>query len=185
LEEKLMLERHDLDFYETPQKLTECLLKHWQPDENDTILEPCGGHGAISRIFEKRGFSVITNDIDLDKPADYHLDVSIASNWKQLPIVDWVVTNPPFKKAPAIIPCAYEKAQKGVIALLRLSYLEPTRNRQDWLKTHPLSLLISLNPRPQFRQDTKSTDSATVCWYIWPKNYKGDTTIKYETDWES
>ena len=53
--------------------------------------------------------------------------------------------------------------------LLRLTFLEPCKNRAELLKTYADNLVavIPVNPRPKFRKDTRSTDSTTVAWFVW------------------
>jgi hypothetical protein len=54
--------------------------------------------------------------------------------------------------------------------LLRLSFLEPTRERGPWLAANPPDLVIVL-PRISFTGDGK-TDSVTCAWMIWDKDIK-------------
>jgi hypothetical protein len=54
---------------------------------------------------------------------------------------------------------------KKVAMLLRLSFLEPTRERGPWLAKNPPDLVIVL-PRISFTGDGK-TDSVTCAWMIW------------------
>lgn len=55
--------RHKLDFYETNEELTLALLDVIQVPSNVTIVEPCNGLGAISRVSftgDGKGDSVTT-----------------------------------------------------------------------------------------------------------------------------
>jgi len=68
-----------------------------------------------------------------------------------------------------------------------LTFLEPTRDRSDFLTSKPLSNLIILNPRPKFRADqTKSKDSVTSAWFVFSKTHdrKDGTNIEYEVSWQ-
>lgn len=189
-----MKKRHYLDFYETQAKLTEVLLGHlpirfrYLPD---SIFECCNGNGAISKILaQKFGTDrLYTNDIDPEKPSNFHWDMAKPEGWEFLknhPLsFDWVISNPPFSVAPLIIPHAYNCAYKGVAMLLRLSYLEPCQDRADWLKQHPPTKLIIFSPRPRFRPDTKGSDSVTVGWFIWEKDTDlFNTDIVFCNDWK-
>lgn len=75
-----------------------------------------------------------------------------------------IVTNPPFNEANRIVP-AFVRAGHRCAFLLRLSWLEPTGDRQDFLAENPPSGLIVL-PRYSFTGDGK-TDSATAAWMLW------------------
>lgn len=70
----------------------------------------------------------------------------------------------------------------GVAMLLRLSYLEPTKDRGHWLNDHPPTQMIVL-PRISFTGDGK-TDSVTCAWMIWHKQGKGTITIERNPKFE-
>lgn len=176
--------RNELDFYETPPALVKALLDHVQIE--GTVFEPCAGDLAIARFFP----GCMTNDIDHDKATHYHMDMAQGESWYYHESRDWVVTNPPFSQAPAILPAAFAWATKGVAFLLRLSYLEPTIDRGLWLHQHRhfLSHIIVFNPRPRFKRNKKgqlATDSVTVAWFVWekPHNIYIGTQIHYVRGW--
>ena len=56
----------------------------------------------------------------------------------------------------------------GVAFLLRLSFVEPTNERGDWLEKNPPTGRITL-PRYSFTGDGRS-DSVTAEWMIWHKD---------------
>ena len=178
--------RKELDFYETPPPLVEALLSRVQIE--GTVFEPCAGDLAIARFFP----GCLTNDIDSEKDTNMHLDATHRDMWwKYLNRPnDWVVTNPPFSRAQEILPHAFAWAEKGVAFLLRLSYLEPTAERGQWLHNHRgfLSHIIVFNPRPRFRRNKKgqlATDSVTVAWFVWekPHNVYIGTDIHFVKGW--
>lgn len=148
-----MKTRLPLDAYYTNQKLTEQLLLKYPISKNKTILEPCKGKGSISNYLKQLGYVVITNDIDTNQIADTYYD---ATKLKLLSTLncDVVLTNPPFNTATEILANSLEIADE-VIMLLRLSFLEPCRSRQELLNIYKDNLVkvISISPRPQFRLD--------------------------------
>jgi len=161
--------RHHLDYYKTPGFAVKVLLDNLSIYKGSTIFEPCNGNGEISSLLKQNLDPITlitTNDIDSNKLADHHFDASYYNaNWPN--DIMYVVSNPPFNKAFEILKNAYECASIGVAFLLRLSFLEPTYNRQNWLIKNPPSSLIVL-PRISFTGDGK-TDSVTVAWMIWYK----------------
>lgn len=169
--------RKNLDQYYTPTNAVNNLLDNLDFPINGSVLEPCNGKGAISNILRDRDISVITNDIDPKNSSDFHVDVSISTNWKSLPKVEWIITNPPFNLASQIIPLAYENSILGVIALLRLSYIEPCKNRVDFLQKYPPCQML-VTPRISFTG--KGTDSITTAWFVWIKEPRlnGSPVIK-------
>jgi hypothetical protein len=186
---KLQKERTALDFYETPEELTLSLLKHCPAiTRASSILEPCNGHGAISRVLEReiKKCEIVTNDIDPEKPADFNFDATGSIHWK-MKFPDWVITNPPFNQSGRIISLAYRHALLGIAFLLPLNFLEPCKDRVDFLRAAgDPDRVIVFNPRPRFRPDTDKTDSKTVAWFVWhkePFKVHYSPTFIYETGW--
>lgn len=191
--------RRENDFYPTPAQLTKELLK--RVEISGTVFECCAGDGAIVKELNATHLlslercvitEIITNDIDRKQNADYCLDISNEDNcnWKSFFsywAIDWVVTNPPFTKAADIIPLAWDNALNGVAMLLRLSYLEPAKNRGAWLQEHSqylTDLIIFGQPRPSFTNNGK-VDTATTAWFVWQKEPKqSGTQLHFVTDWK-
>ena len=170
--QEIQMARRSNDFYPTPSWATERLLGLFPL--TGTVGEPCSGAGDVANVLRRHN-KVWTNDIDLDHVADSHYDLTDPEIWGKLPDCDWIVTNPPFKIAAAIVPAAYEKARLGLAMFLRLSYLEPCQNRAQWLEDHPLTKLIVL-PRFSFTGNGKS-DSCTTAWMVWDKRDDAQTEI--------
>ena len=160
------------DFYPTPRWATETLLKLFPMA--GIIGEPCSGAEDMADELRRHN-QIWTNDIDRSHQADSYHDLTDPASWAKLPECDWIVTNPPFNIAAAIVPAAYEKARLGIAMFLRLSYLEPCQNRAQWLADHPLTKLIVL-PRISFNGSGK-TDSCTTAWMIWDKRDDAQTEI--------
>lgn len=157
-------DRSAFDFYPTPSWMTRSLL-HFHPSISSArVLEPCSGDGAIVRVLEAAGCSVLTNDIDTRHPAQTHHDATDPKYWASLPYVEWVITNPPFNVALPILQLALSHATIGVAFLLRKTFLEPTEDRGPWLMEHPPARLIG-QPRYSFRG--KGSDSVSCDWYVW------------------
>lgn len=160
--------RHTNDFYQTPSWATRCLLDHLKMPTPSSIFEPCVGDGAIARELQQRGHRVSTNDLDTSRAADVHFDATDV--WPLMVTIerpDWVITNPPFSAAYRILRRAIASAS-SVAMLLRLSFLEPTQEREAFLVEEPPNLLIVL-PRYSFTGDGK-TDSVTSAWMIWSRH---------------
>jgi hypothetical protein len=191
-------ERVANDFYPTPTELTTGLIdklfpqitlgKHW--------LECSDGHGAISSVLkvEKPFLKIKTNDLfpPDGRTPDFQLDATDPQSWEQFGRTDWVITNPPFKVTEQILPLAWENAKRGVIMLLRLSYLEPCGGREQWLRENSdhLRQLIVVNPRPQYRVDTDGTDSVTSAWFVFDRSWSWTRLgvacpFQYLTGWKA
>lgn len=165
-------ERHPHDFYETPPWMVLAMLEH--AGVSGTVGECCNGNGAISEIFEIAGFDTWTSDIDRQKPADYHGDAADPKFWDSLPDTDWIITNPPYKKLSApILINAYNKAKKGIVFILKMSWWELCQDRAEFLKQHPPTAFINL-PRYCYRKGTATdkwaTDEGPTVGYVWDKS---------------
>jgi hypothetical protein len=168
--------RRKLDQYFTSQVYVDFLLDNCPGiygSGRNSAIEPCHGAGDITKALTRRGLSVVSNDLDSALVADHHLDATIPTNWAAFRQCDWVITNPPFSSALPIVRNALQSTSRGVAMLLRLSFLEPTNDRCDWLKANPPTRIIVL-PRTSFTGDGK-TDSVTCAWMIWDLL---DTTTK-------
>jgi hypothetical protein len=190
------------DFYPTPDFATEELLKRVHIDGK--IAECCVGDGRMAEVLRRHldrlatrelalsarrigqvDRALFTNDLSKKFKADFHLDASDERAWsEQFPRVDWVVTNPPYNQAHAILPVAYKFAKVGIAFLLRLSYLEPAHNRFKFLiENKPHGLIVT--PRisfkvnktvhppsekyPEGRTVISRTDNMTTVWCVWYK----------------
>ena len=173
-EEKVVAsKRRKNDFYPTASWLTEVLLELY-PSIGGTIFECCSGDLDMARVLGTiSSVTVVTNDIDETKPAMFHVDATKSAYYKW--DFDWIVTNPPFNRAMEILQVSYDHAKVGVAMLLRLSFLEPTKNRSDWLSTHPPTYMIVL-PRHSFTGDG-NTDSVTAAWMIWDKRLSTHSVV--------
>jgi hypothetical protein len=162
------------------------------------LIDPCCGDGAFQRAFPDGPWKTI--DIDPSMNPDYVFDMAEQKSWAILkkhhsigaPLgfiwSECVIMNPPFKYAMSFVQNAVDwfgqtktfidetgehqpiTKYGSVAALLRLSFLEPTRERGPWLAANPPDLVIVL-PRISFTGDGK-TDSVTCAWMIWDKTIK-------------
>jgi len=165
--------RVPFDAYYTHDRLTEALLD--EVTIAGRVLEPCCGESGMVRVLERgSGRTVIGSDIQQPQ-AGVPVDATTAEFWEyhKAQGIDWTVTNPPFNKAPVIIPQAYEASQIGIAMLLNTTYSEPCKNRAQWLKAHADNLVfkMDINPRPRFRADTNNSAPTTVAWFVWRKDF--------------
>ncbi len=170
--------RRERDFYETPPWMTRALVKY--VDIQGSIFEPCVGDHSILNALPSFIGTRYANDINPDCLADFHGDAASDAVWQQLSErtgslgVDWVITNPPFTSPlpMEILKRARMFARVGVALMLRISWLEPTKNekkhpRGPWLSAHPPDKYLVM-PRHSFTGNGQS-DNATTAWMIWTR----------------
>lgn len=158
--------RRPLDDYETPSHYIAALLG--EVNIYGHVFESCSGDGAIARAVERIPSvrSVATNDIDKTRKADTHRDARLDECWGIK--ADWAITNPPFSDELAILEQAIAHVP-NVAFLARLSFLEPTEDREHLLESRPPTRVIVL-PRYSFRtndEGKRQTDNVTCCWMVW------------------
>lgn len=182
-------QRVESDYYPTPERITEILLNTVPAIAGSGAFEPCCGQGAISNVLRRANCVVYESDILMQDGQER--DATTPSFWERH-CPQWVVTNPPFSVAEQILPHAFEAATLGVAFLLRLTYLEPTKNRSQWLQEHAdrLRFVVPVNPRPQFRRDARGTDSCTCAWFVWDKTWSWrsrgiECPFVFATGWRS
>jgi hypothetical protein len=170
------------DIYPTPHGVIQELLP--LVNISGRVFEPCAGPGAIAEVLREAGLTVHCGDIepqidscvkfDATRPQDWEaraaqVEQLLDQEWGQ----DWVITNPPFNGAVEILAQAMCWSRRGVILLLPITFLEPVEARWEVLNTWADNLVrvIPVNPRPQFRGDSSSSDRVTVAWFVWDKDW--------------
>jgi len=161
-----MMKRRNNDAYFTPEWAIKALLE--RVDVTGKVLEPCAGSHVITNVLRenKNITEVVTNDISVEYSQDHYTDAcnkTIYSTNKY----DWIITNPPFNKALEIVRNSVESGS-SVAMLLRISFLEPTFDRSEFLDKNAPDYMLVL-PRISFTGDGK-TDSATCAWMMWYKD---------------
>lgn len=167
--------RESLDRYYTPHggEALALLLPHLPIYGTLSILEPCAGMGALAHPLEDQGHKVTTADLDAGSSAELQLDAG-AHQWAPGSF-DGVITNPPFRHAPRIIRNLLEVPRYFGAYLLRLSFLEATKNRADLISPGRGLWRVIVTPRYSF--DGKGTDSVTTAWFVWQRGFKGTPLI--------
>jgi hypothetical protein len=163
-------------FFETPPHYIAALIS--EVNIFGYVFEPCVGDGAIAdalRTLPSVRY-VVTNDIDHKRSARNHEDARNIDTWADHDYkFDWAVTNPPFSDELVILENALATVP-NVAFLARLSFLEPTKDREYLLGENPPQQIIVL-PRYSFRLNDagkRQTDNVTCCWLVWTadKQYK-------------
>lgn len=150
------------ELFETPEwcvsKLAIPILKRsFEGEAMPTVFEPAAGHGAISRVLEKEGYSVISRDLfTLPEKHDF-LDKSLP-----LPEFDVLVTNPPFRLKKLFLQRAME-LEKPFLMLVPLEII--CRGYFQEALRHGLTYsMYPVSPRPRFLRNSTSQSIVDCVW---------------------
>lgn len=146
------------------------------------VLLPFDPTGELKKQVEAAGITdllVGTSEEDL---------VSLEWWQTQKDQVDWVIAITQGMKdyTKWITECGLQAARKGICILDRLTFLEPTRAREDFLQGASLTNIKILSPRPSFRADgANSKDAVTSAWFVFEKMTHPPikTEINFEVGW--
>ena len=160
------------DAYWTPPHLTQALLDR-VPEVRGTVWEPCAGAGWMLDVLGAEGPRVAYGTDVLPQREDVREHDFLVDDWRDVHPAgdppDWIVTNPPFVLGADILRHALSITPR-VALLVRLTFLEGTRDRLDLFREHPPARVIML-PRTAFpRGDGRpqsGTDSVPPCWLVW------------------
>lgn len=164
-------QRKKSDLYETPYSITAQLVE--VEDFNSPVLEPAQGNGAIVRVLEDSGYSVVGYDIETD----------FLKEDRSFPCI---VTNPPYSLALEFIQKAKMVAEKKFSFLLPLSYLHGKKRfdtvymdtsfslaRVHVFTRYPM-LGDELRPDGMYR-----TGMMVYAWFVWDRAHSGQPLIHW------
>jgi len=168
------------DFYRVPPFI-------FDPIKNDnlvegTVLLPYDPQGELEKQVRKAGIA----DLKTNACEENLLDLSWWASHKDQ--VDWVIaiTQGMREYTRWITECGLQAARKGICILDRLTFLEPTRAREEFLRNSSLVNIKILSPRPSFRADgTAAKDPVTSAWFVFQKPGAApvSTDIDFEVSW--
>ena len=191
-------ERDPLDRYYTPEWATQALVDYLGERLTGGVWDPCCGGDWGGRVIRKAPHVVryLGTDIDPDATSrivgqwgnetiDHRLHdefdfLDTAIGWGigyDQPAdnrCNWIITNPPYQLANATAADFVRHALTGsasVAMLLRLTWLEPCRDRVDILTLNPPTDLLIL-PRVHYINAANSNPCTSV-WVIWDRNATG------------
>jgi hypothetical protein len=165
-------DRTGLEDFPTPpwatRALCERLFASAAANQHDTVWEPCAGRGHMALALGEYFTQVRASDVhDYGRGfeiADFHAPTSVKA--------DWIITNPPFILADLYARTALARADRGVAALVRLTFVESVARYDGLFKNSaPTDILQFVERVPMQRgQLNRAGSTATAyCWLIWDK----------------
>jgi len=163
------------DFHETPAIAVEALLAVESFD--GPIWEPACGKGAISRVLEDSGYTVISSDLVPRGYGEGRIDFLM--EW--VPRAPNIVTNPPFKFAAEFAENAVRLTTGKVAFLCRLAWLEG-KGRARLFASTPLARVWVFSGRlPRMHRHgwngPESSTAIAFAWFVWDHAHTGSPTL--------
>lgn len=156
------------DYYITPDIATIELLKREKFD--GAGWEPACGNGAISKFFPE----IASSDIRFDNIAGEPGIDFLTTN----KMVDFIVTNPPFKLILPFIQHSLECANKVAI-FARIQLLEGKERYNFFKQNPPIRIYVFSNRVNCSTGNITGTGIMCFCWFIWEKGFTGQPVL----DW--
>ncbi len=185
-----------LDFFPTPpwgtRALCEYLARQWNL-ENQTVWEPACGEGDMAQPLEEFFKAVIASDVfdyGFGMVFDFLLTQMLKPEFlNEQPdgMVDWVISNPPFRLAEDFVKEALEHVRVGVAMLVRSAFLESIDRHEDlFMKYRPYVILQFSERLPMVkgRLDKKASTATAYSWIVWTKRGLSEgSNSRCELEW--
>ena len=168
-----------LDDFPTPPWATRALMEHiieqdwgqmpFTRTKSLSVLEPACGRGHMAQALNEY-FGTVTaadvHDYGYGKIADFLTNVCAPASY------DWVITNPPFRRAEEFIQRSLPIARRGVAMLVRTVFIESV-GRYERLFSQALPSIVApfveRVPMIKGRLDRKASTATSYAWVIWEK----------------
>jgi hypothetical protein len=175
-------ERELNDFYATEPRAIELLLD-MEVFYGD-IWEPACGEGHLSKVLEKRCYSVKSTDL---------VDRGYGTTGQDFLSIDNVffdgniITNPPYRYATEFVEKALSIIPDGkkVAFFLKVQFMEGKGRKHIFVNTPPRRIYVSSSRLNCAKNGdftglrTSGGSAVAYAWYVWEKGYKGTTELKW------
>jgi len=174
---------HALDDFPTPPWATRALLEAlmlrgvgavWDP-KRWQVREPAANRGAMAETLAETFGEVVASDI-FDYGAGYAVEDYLFAKRN---VVDWTITNPPFRLAERFIEKALIESRIGVAVFVRSAFLESVGRYRALFSERRPRLILQFTERVVLHKGKlapKGSTATAYCWLVWlPKRMPGPT----------
>lgn len=157
-----------LDDFPTPPWAVRSFCEWLSPDPWLTVLEPACNRGHMVRPLREYFSTVYASDIH-----DYGHGFDVRDFIEDPPppnSVDWVITNPPFRRAQEFVKAGRRVAYLGVAVLVRSVWAEGVGRYQSLFRDSPPSWIlqnVERVPMVRGRYDPKASTATSYSWFVW------------------
>lgn len=162
-------EPHDsLDDFPTPpwstRALCEFLIAEGYDPVNHSCREPAANRGHMVKPLAEYFETVEASDVH-DYGAGYAVRDYLFPD--PLPMVDWTITNPPFRLAEQFIERAAATSGLGFAMIVRAAFLEGVGRYERLFSKNPPSFVLQFTERVVMHKGTLSEKGSTATAYAW------------------
>jgi hypothetical protein len=172
------------DFYPSPIEAVRSLIACEGESIPEVIWEPACGDGAIVRPLEDTGRYVHATDL-VDYGAGYQGGIDYLQTPLPYPLIEGLVTNPPYKLATKFVAKAVTEVRYSAW-LLRLNFLESIKRLEFFRHNPPARVWVSSRRLPMMHRHgwtgPKSTSNTTYAWFVWDEGMGPHTKVDW-FDW--
>ena len=168
-------DRETNDYYATQPIAAELLTQIEDLDNN--IWECACGEGHLSKVFEDKGFNVLSTDL-----VDRGYGIGGVNFLEcEEPYDGDIVTNPPYRYAQEFIEKALDLITDGhkVCMFLKVQFMEGKARRKLFEANPPARIWVSSSRIQCGKNGEFKGSMVAYAWYVWEKGYTGDTILKW------
>jgi hypothetical protein len=162
---------NSLDDFPTPPWATRALLEqlksYGRAFDDKLCCEPAANRGHMVKPLSEYFERVIALDI-FDYGAGYPVADYLFSN--PVEMVDWTITNPPFRLAQQFIEQAIKQSRIGVAMIVRTAFLESVGRYNNLFSKFRPSHVLQFSERVVMHKGKLSEKGSTAtayCWIVW------------------
>ena len=164
--------RRELDFYPTPEWVTEAVIPFLKKHVSDDlpVWECAAGNGKMADVLKQHFANVTCSDIEdygyegCKTPVDF---LEFPGSLRQRTLI---ITNPPYGDlAEQFIRKALKltKRENGVVAMLLRHEYNSSKGRVDLFNQPPFARNVVLTTRPRWIPDSTGAPRHNYDWFIW------------------
>lgn len=163
--------RDSLDDFPTPPWATRALCEWLRYEgylrDGMSVREPAANRGHMAKPLGEYFASVEASDVH-----DYGAGFPVTDYLFPAPIemVDWTITNPPFRLAEQFIERAIATSTDGVAMIVRAAFLEGQGRFDRLFSAHQPAHILQFTERVVMHKGKLSPNGSTAtayCWIIW------------------
>lgn len=164
--------RKGLDDFPSPpwavRTLIEVVLRALGVRRLGVVGEPCCGRMIMAEVLAEYARRVEASDV---RDYGYGADVrDYLDRRARSPRTDWVITNPPFRKALPMVLRALREARRGVAIFERIQWLEGGERYARLFAATPPTLIAFFTervPMVEHRWDPEASSATSYIWMVW------------------